>query len=233
MVSVTGRTVASIDALLDEMLVSVSIDSLGQLIYQKRSGEEVNAGSLTNAALAVEKAYPINSLYISTVPTNPGDAGMLGIGTWIRFGKGRTLISQDDSDPDFNTTGNTGGEKTHALSLTEMPGHVHNIDHDHPNFNSGPGSAHSHDIAVKYRSDIDNSGGDGQVIGGVGGFVVGTAPGSGTGTTSAESAHFHAINVPPLGTYNSGASGSSTLGTGDAHNNMSPYIVVYIWKRTA
>lgn len=41
--------------------------------------------------------------------------------------KGRTLVGKDSSDTDFNTLGKTGGEKTHTLTVNEMPSHNHHI----------------------------------------------------------------------------------------------------------
>ena len=41
--------------------------------------------------------------------------------------KGRTLVGKDSSDTDFNTLGKTGGEKTHTLTVDEMPSHTHKI----------------------------------------------------------------------------------------------------------
>lgn len=39
--------------------------------------------------------------------------------------KGRTLVGKDSTDTDFNTLGKTGGEKTHTLTVNEMPKHNH------------------------------------------------------------------------------------------------------------
>lgn len=41
--------------------------------------------------------------------------------------KGRTLVGKDSTDTDFNTLGKTGGEKTHALTVDEMPSHTHDV----------------------------------------------------------------------------------------------------------
>lgn len=41
--------------------------------------------------------------------------------------KGRTLVGKDSTDTDFNTLGKTGGEKTHTLTVNEMPSHTHKI----------------------------------------------------------------------------------------------------------
>lgn len=62
--------------------------------------------------------YPVGSLYFSTNSTSP--ATIYG-GTWERYGKGRTLVSVNESDTDF-TAGKTGGEKTHYHKLPNLFG---------------------------------------------------------------------------------------------------------------
>lgn len=57
-----------------------------------------------------DRMYPVDSIYISTNSTSP--ASLYG-GSWERYGKGRTLVSVDESDTDF-TAGTTGGSKTHS-----------------------------------------------------------------------------------------------------------------------
>lgn len=45
--------------------------------------------------------------------------------TWVRWAKGRTLVGIDEDDTDFATVDKTGGEKTHTLTVSEMPSHTH------------------------------------------------------------------------------------------------------------
>lgn len=73
-------------------------------------------------APGVNQFYPIGSIYQSTEATNP--ATFMG-GTWERFGNGKTLIAVDEADGDFSTVMRTGGEKTHVLTIEEMPSHTH------------------------------------------------------------------------------------------------------------
>lgn len=228
MVSVTGMTVQRIEAELDEMVTSVSVVN-GQIIYTRRSGEEVSGGELLDSDLAVAKSYPVNSLFMSTVPTNPAD--LLGFpSTWIRFGKGRTLVSLDETQPEFDTVGEEGGVKSTTLAIANLPQHSHSINHDHASPSTSLSGGHDHDIAVKYRDDLSNEPGSKEAITGVGPTAQhGDADGSDTGGTSAVGNHFHTVDIPPF-TGSSGLTGSLTP---TPVTTLQPYIVVYIWKRTA
>lgn len=55
-------------------------------------------------------AYPVGSIYISTVSTNPGT--LFGVGTWAAFGTGRVLVGIDAGDTSFDVAEETGGSKT-------------------------------------------------------------------------------------------------------------------------
>ena len=64
--------------------------------------------------------FPISSVIIKNAPWN-GFAGQ----TWELFSQGKTLVGQDTNDADFTTLGQTGGSKTHTLTIDEMPSHSH------------------------------------------------------------------------------------------------------------
>ena len=67
--------------------------------------------------------YPVGTIYTSVSNANPG---LTMGGTWVMFGAGKTLIGVDTGDTDFNEVEKTGGEKTHTLTIEEMPSHNHN-----------------------------------------------------------------------------------------------------------
>jgi len=71
--------------------------------------------------------YPVGSIYISTLSTSPGT--LLGVGTWAVFGAGKTLVSLDSGDTDFDTVEETRGAKTVTLTAAEsgLPAHDHTI----------------------------------------------------------------------------------------------------------
>ena len=74
----------------------------------------------------LETIYPVGSIYINAgVATNPGT--LLGFGTWTAFGTGRTIVGVDSSDTDFDAVRETGGSKTHTLTIAELPAHSHTV----------------------------------------------------------------------------------------------------------
>ena len=70
----------------------------------------------------MNSVYPVGSIYISVSSANPG---LTFGGTWVAFGSGKTLVGVDTGDADFSTAEATGGEKTHTLTVNEMPSHNH------------------------------------------------------------------------------------------------------------
>lgn len=68
-------------------------------------------------------AWPVSSIFISVSATNPGAS--LGCGAWAAFGAGRVLVGLDAGQTEFDTVEETGGAKTHTLTVAEMPSHTH------------------------------------------------------------------------------------------------------------
>lgn len=99
-----------------------SADNLGQIINDiERELEELKTTQLR----VRETLYPVGSIYMSaTAATTSEVAAMFG-GTWEAFGVGRTLVGVDPEDDDFAEAELTGGEKTHMLTIEEMPSHSH------------------------------------------------------------------------------------------------------------
>lgn len=73
----------------------------------------------------VSACWPVGAIFVSAVATNP--ATLLGFGTWAAFGAGRVLVGLDAAQTEFDTLLETGGAKTHALTVTEIPAHTHVI----------------------------------------------------------------------------------------------------------
>lgn len=79
---------------------------------------------LQTSKLEKIEIYPIGSIYLSVNDTNPNKWFN---GTWEQIAKGRTLVGVDTSQTEFNTVKKIGGEKTHTLTINEMPSHGHTI----------------------------------------------------------------------------------------------------------
>lgn len=77
----------------------------------------------------LQLSFPVGQPYVTQTNTNPST--ILGFGTWERV-KGRVLIGLDENDTNFNTIGKIGGEKTHKLTVNEMPRHNHPVDYAGP-----------------------------------------------------------------------------------------------------
>ena len=95
-----------------------------------------------------DQIYPVGSIYITANATNPS---VLFGGTWEQL-KGKFLVGVDSSDTDFETSGKTGGEKTHTLTIDEMPSHNHKI------YGSPYGSADWIDGVQRMKYDVNTNG---------------------------------------------------------------------------
>ena len=158
----------------------------------------------------LDRMYPVDSIYISTNSTSP--ASLYG-GSWERYGTGRALISASDTDSDF-TAGTTGGSKTHnhkyGIAVGSFYGHTLIAPDDaHPAVWSG---------LVSYDKD------SGEAI-----------------DNFHEWTKLEDKNKAVIG------SGSMVGQTGRPYNarrfryetdtktesSLSPYVAVYVWRRTA
>jgi microcystin-dependent protein len=180
-------------------------------------------------------AWPVGSVYIAVVSTNP--ATLLGFGTWEAFATGRTIVGIDGAQSEFDTVEETGGAKTHTLLENEMPSHTHvQNSHNHTqNQHRHTDGNHSHTIShdhLIWNTDKFS----GSAAGGVGGKMdsAGTWGGIITGPTRTASSGNAAITTNYTTPTNVAATAvNQDTGGDDPHNNLPPYIVVYMWKRTA
>jgi hypothetical protein len=74
---------------------------------------------LNQAAYALQFRYPVGEVFITHRSGNP--AALLGFGTWIRYGEGRSPMFLSTSDTDFDAIDKTYGEKNHTLTIGEIP----------------------------------------------------------------------------------------------------------------
>lgn len=91
-------------------------------------GTDLNAQTFntmqSNIEQAINSIYPVGSIIIRD--DSQDMSKFLGF-TWEKVFAGRVLVGLDTSQTEFNTIGKTGGEKTHKLTIDEMPKHKHTI----------------------------------------------------------------------------------------------------------
>lgn len=87
----------------------------------------------------INKIYPVGSIYMSTTQNTAAKvkAALGGVGTWVAWGAGRVPVGVNTSDSSFSTVEKTGGEKTHTLTVSEIPSHQHSSGHVNVNYHGG------------------------------------------------------------------------------------------------
>ena len=153
--------------------------------------------------------YPVGSIYMSVSPTNPSE--YFG-GTWVAWGSGRVPVGLNTSDTNFNTVEKTGGASTVALTTAQMPSHSH----DKGTLAADGGGSHGHNLNLT-KAAWGYDGASNKVVVDSTGYTALSNVG-----TAWAGYHGHTI---------SGSTASA--GSGSAHSNLQPYIVCYMWKRTA
>lgn len=155
---------------------------IDNLEYLKSEVDSLSAGAWVD----VDDIYPVGAIYISTSSTNPWT--LFG-GTWATFGAGRTLVGLDSGQTEFDSVQETGGEKTHTLTVNEMPSHTHWLTRAVGDATDSWGGAW-YWLATSFWWDVPEE---------------------------SETDDYDMM---------------SSVWSSQAHNNLQPYIVVYMWKRT-
>lgn len=150
--------------------------------------------------------YPVGSIYTSTNSTNPKN---IWGGEWSPI-EGQFLLGANNT----YSAGTTGGAATVALTTAQIPAHTHG--------NKSLTGA----VNVRPLSNQTSS-----AFGGVSGIVT-TPRASGKFNGGLDFTGFDTgvkgwnIQVDASHEHNS-------VGSGQAHDNMPPYLAVYMWQRTA
>ena len=231
--------------------------------YLDSSGIIYNGQTLKNYLdnLILSKVYPVGSIYISITSISPAtlfggtwvqlkDIFLLGVGdtyTSVNTTGGEATVTLTTSQIPSHTHTFTGSSHTHSVGA-----HSHGLNnhtHTYAKSNTTSGStvltieqipSHSHNIPT-----TKESGSAGWALNG----NWNSTQGYNCGATGGGKGHTHSISTTSTNTgAASGSTANSTAfntgsatqggknantGGGGSHNNLPPYLTVYMWKRTA
>lgn len=157
-----------------------------------------------------DKIYPVGAIYLSTSSTSPSQ--LFG-GDWIELPAGRVLLAQGTADSGIvYTAGSKGGEEKHILTTTETPAHTHT---------RGTMEIEGRFIIPKSLYNIDS-----MVTGAFSAALQDTSTVYGTTGTISDAKMAVSLTASKNWT---GA--TSSVGGNASHNNMQPYLAVYMWQR--
>lgn len=176
------------------------------------------------------EAFPVGAVFIAVVNTNPGT--LLGYGTWSAFGAGRMLVGLDSGQTEFDTVEEVGGSKTHTHAghsnhaVTQPSAHSDHTSHTHQ-YTQVPNHVHVQNLPSSQTGGQASGTRDTSTNGSVADALSTANPTGGvaTGTT-----------VGPDAALAHSAHSGTAVDAHSAHDSPSslpPYIVVYMWKRTA
>ena len=167
---------------------------------------DINELEETKVSLSelINLIYPIGSVYISVNNVSPQT--FLG-GTWEQI-KDRFLLSAGDT----YTAGNIGGEATHTLTQAETPAHTH--------------TRGTMEIYGALYSELNFMRELTGVFKGYDDYGYYTYPANG----DISWARYRTVDFIASRNW---TGETSSVGGNQPHNNMPPYLTVYMWKRTS
>lgn len=158
---------------------------------------------LSGGSNILEKMYPVGSIYMNATDSR-NPAQIFGFGTWEQISAGRVLLGAGTADSGtVYNAGGTGGEEKTLLSIDEIPSHTHLA-------SMSTAGQHSHSVTI-YSHDTDED---------TSGVTYSYGRPYYNRDTNYAGNHTHLITI-------------NNTGGSTPHNNMQPYLVVYIFKRTA
>lgn len=165
----------------------------------------VDGLNISPSSTLIDFFYPVGSYYeTSDTAFNPNASWG---GTWILETEGQVHVS---SGTNYSVSGaltnvTDGGEKTHKLTIAEMPSHTHTQ------------NAHTHGISQHSGSGTTNTGWHWEL----------------QSSSSGPIYNLNATNNRASSAIQYATATNQNTGGGTAHNVMQPFIVVNRWHRTA
>ena len=175
---------------------------------EKSTKVQAKDGAFKALSIALlEMVYPVGSIYMSAVSTNPST--FLG-GEWVQWGAGRVPVGVNTSDNDFNASEKMGGSKSTTLTVEQIPSHNHTQ------------NPHSHTQASHHHIYVD------RVV--TNAFKTNQSEAYNWTTYSSETNISEATSQVQPVIYEATATNNPT-GGGQPFSLVQPYITCYMFKR--
>lgn len=191
--------------------------------YAKTEVDTAISAAINSAVTSVTKTlsdnmhaqYPVGSYIYSDKADNPATyLPYMSDTTWVQTAAGRVLIGAGTADSGtVYTAGQTGGEEKHTLTTSEMPSHAH-----------GRGTMNIAGTVCSAYGETKTT-----VSGAFTWVNTGGRQDGGDGHDG-EPILTSTISFDASRNW---TGQTSTVGDGVSHNNLQPYEVVYLWKRTS
>lgn len=163
-----------------------------------------------------QKLYPIGSIYLSTNSINPST--LFEFGKWEQI-KDTFLLACGDN----YTAGSVGGEANHKLTTSETPSHAHTRGTMNIKGQLSERPCSSSSEILNSNTSTINGGAFRTIYEGDSTQWKVTVQTSGTSTKT--------NNLHDFDASRSWTGETSYVGGNESHNNMPPYLAVYVWKR--
>ena len=167
----------------------------------------------------VDILYPVGYIYMSTNSANPGT--LFPGTTWEAYAQGRVLIgagtgTDSRSEQKTFTAGSTGGEYNHQLTVGEIACHTHTA-----SSSSAGNHKHRSGVAIKINhGDTPAYSTEGYESGSASDYAMYAGDSANAlSVTSTTGSHSHTVTI-------------NNTGGEQAHNNIPPYVSIYVWRRT-
>ena len=218
------------DSLTAEHVVSITTNKAktGFVIVSEESGKQTSKEEELSMFDSLKQqllnfCFPVGYVMTTASSVNPSETHG---GTWKLITEGTFIVAAGNSSK--YKQGQTGGEATHVLSVKELPKHKPQVEleengsHDHTRgtmnitgaincfdeLNTGEGAFYGESVYAWNPSGKSQWGLKLQF----------DASRTWTGNTSTDGSHNHEVTV-------------DEIGEGAAHNNLPPYLAMYMWQR--
>jgi len=190
------------------LLAGGSIGSNVVAVTQPILDKSTKVATTALVRLVAESLYPVGSIYVNAmINTNPNT--LFGFGTWVAYGTGQVLVGVDGSNPLFASAGSTGGSADAIV-----------VEHTHTASSTSTVSETPHSHYIGTQDSTANDGGS------AGNQEFARNYDAGAGAKAHTNPVATGLSVDTTTTVN-------LAGSSGTNQNLQPYVVVYIWKRTA